>query len=121
MRSDRNLYSKQLLESQEEIQALTKKYTRMTHQVEQLKEELKQKNTQLVHQDMDFSKYVGENEKIAQDKEQAKQKIRFCGNLQGCGGGYQGLRDEHRAVKVPDRAGAAGEAEAAEGLGDGGQ
>lgn len=48
----------------------------MTHQVEQLKEELKQKNTQLVHQDMDFSKYVGENEKIAQDKEQAKQKIK---------------------------------------------
>jgi len=52
VRSDRNLYSKQLLESQEEIQALTKKYTRMTHQVEQLKEELKQKYTQLVHQDI---------------------------------------------------------------------
>lgn len=71
VRSDRNLYSKQLLESQEEIQALTKKYTRMTHQVEQLKEELKQKYTQLVHQDS--SKYVGE--KIAQDKEQAEDPV----------------------------------------------
>jgi chromosome segregation ATPase len=31
VRSDRNLYSKNLLESQEEIQELMKKYTRMTH------------------------------------------------------------------------------------------
>jgi hypothetical protein len=31
VRSDRNLYSKNLLESQEEIADLTKKYTRMTH------------------------------------------------------------------------------------------
>ena len=65
------------MESQEEIQALTKKYTCMTQQVEQLKEELKQKYTQLVHQGLDFWKDVGENEKIAQDKEQAKQKIRL--------------------------------------------
>ena len=44
VRSDRNLYSKNLLEAQEEIGDLTKKYTRMAHQINQLKEEIKTKS-----------------------------------------------------------------------------
>jgi hypothetical protein len=50
-----------LLESQEEIAELTKKYTRMTHQVDQLKEEIKTKDSHLIKQDFDFHKVVKEN------------------------------------------------------------
>lgn len=44
VRSDRNLYSKNLLEAQEEIGELTKKLMRMTHQISQLREEIKTKS-----------------------------------------------------------------------------
>jgi chromosome segregation ATPase len=40
VRSDRNLYSKQLLESQQEIEAMKSKFKIMNHQIEQLKEEI---------------------------------------------------------------------------------
>ena len=49
VRSDRNLYSSYGVARGD---ALTNNYTRKTHQVEQLKEALKQKYTQLVHQDL---------------------------------------------------------------------
>jgi pyruvate/2-oxoglutarate dehydrogenase complex dihydrolipoamide acyltransferase (E2) component len=39
VRSDRNLYSKNLLEAQEEIAELRMKFRRMTQQISQLKEE----------------------------------------------------------------------------------
>lgn len=63
VRSDRNLYSKNLLESQEEIGELTKKYTRMTHCVDQLKEEIKLKDTSLVREDVKFHQIVKDVEK----------------------------------------------------------
>lgn len=68
VRSDRNLYSKNLLESQDEIGELTKKYTRMTHQVDQLKEQIKVKNADLIKQDFDFKKIVDENDKTKNEK-----------------------------------------------------
>lgn len=40
VRSDRNLYSKQLLESQDEISELHQKFKIMNHQIEQLKDEI---------------------------------------------------------------------------------
>ena len=44
MRSDRNLYSKNLLEAQEEIAELKMKFRRMTQQISQLKEEINSKD-----------------------------------------------------------------------------
>ena len=42
MRSDRNLYSKNLIESQDEIAEMKRKFKIMNHQIEQLKEEIGQ-------------------------------------------------------------------------------
>lgn len=44
MRSDRNLYSKNLIESQDEIAEMKRKFKIMNHQIEQLKEEIQQKD-----------------------------------------------------------------------------
>lgn len=48
VRSDRNLYSKNLREAQEETEALTKKFMVMTHQINQLKEEIKRKDESIM-------------------------------------------------------------------------
>jgi chromosome segregation ATPase len=76
VRSDRNLYSKNLLQAQEEIGELTKKYTRMYHQVDQLKDELKLKDASLVDQDREFQKIVKENEKTKIEKVRVKTMIK---------------------------------------------
>lgn len=44
VRSDRNLYSKNLIESQDEIAEMKRKFKIMHHQIEQLKEEIQQKD-----------------------------------------------------------------------------
>jgi len=75
VRSDRNLYSKNLLQAQEEIGELTKSYTRMSHQVDQIKDELKIKDANLVNQDRAFQKIVKENEKTKIEKDRIKKNI----------------------------------------------
>ena len=44
VRSDRNLYSKSLIESQDEIAEMKRKFKIMNHQIEQLKEEIQAKD-----------------------------------------------------------------------------
>ena len=44
VRSDRNLYSKNLIESQDEIAEMKRKFKIMNHQIEQLKEEIHAKD-----------------------------------------------------------------------------
>merc|ERR1719199_338651 len=44
VRSDRNLYSKNLIESQDEIAEMKRKFKIMNHQIEQLKEEITAKD-----------------------------------------------------------------------------
>ena len=48
VRSDRNLYSKNLIESQDEIAEMKRKFKIMSHQIEQLKEEITAKDHALV-------------------------------------------------------------------------
>ena len=48
VRSDRNLYSKNLIESQDEIAEMKRKFKIMNHQIEQLKEEIAAKDEALV-------------------------------------------------------------------------
>jgi len=47
VRTDRNLYSKKLVESQDEIAEMKRKFKIMSHQIEQLKEEIKEKEEKL--------------------------------------------------------------------------
>jgi len=51
VRSDRNLYSKNLLEAQEEIAELRMKFRRMTQNISQLKEEISSKDQAIIHED----------------------------------------------------------------------
>ena len=44
VRSDRNQYSKNLIESQDEIAEMKRKFKIMNHQIEQLKEEIQAKD-----------------------------------------------------------------------------
>jgi len=48
VRTDKNLYSKNLVESLEEISEMKKKFRVMVHQIEQLKEEIKEKDKSVV-------------------------------------------------------------------------
>jgi chromosome segregation ATPase len=48
VRADRNLYSKQLVDSQEEINALKLKFRTMNHNIEQMKEEISTKDHMIV-------------------------------------------------------------------------
>lgn len=54
VRSDRNLYSKNLLEAQEETFTLMKKFMMMSHQITQLKEEIKRKDEQFLKESIAF-------------------------------------------------------------------
>jgi hypothetical protein len=59
VRADRNLYSKNLIESQDEIQEMKRKFKIMQHQIEQLKEEISAKDLALVKEHFDHMKVCG--------------------------------------------------------------
>ena len=54
VRSDRNLYSKSLIEKQDEISENRKKLKTMTHQIDQLKEEIQNKEQALIKGTLTF-------------------------------------------------------------------
>ena len=62
VRSDRNLYSKNLIESQDEIAEMKRKFKIMNHQVEQLKEEITAKDQALVKEHFDHQKVEKQHE-----------------------------------------------------------
>lgn len=53
VRVDRNTYSKKLIESQDEIQEMKRKFKIMNHQIEQLKDEISAKDMALVKEHFD--------------------------------------------------------------------
>merc|ERR1719161_3312408 len=53
VRTERNVYSKNLIESQDEIAEMKRKFKIMYHQIEQLKEEIKEKNQALIREHLD--------------------------------------------------------------------
>lgn len=63
VRSDRNLYAKNLVEAQDEIAELKMKYKIMVQQINQLKEEIGMKDTAKQQEDAKFSNFVKENQK----------------------------------------------------------
>merc|ERR1712110_857650 len=56
VRTDRNLYSKNLVESQDEIAEMKRKFKIMYHQIEQLKEEIKEKEQALTKEHFEYNK-----------------------------------------------------------------
>jgi hypothetical protein len=67
VRSDRNLYSKQLVDSQEEINILKRKFRGMNHRIDQLKDEISVKDHSIVkehflHHSVDKERELVKNE-----------------------------------------------------------
>ncbi|RLN89825.1 hypothetical protein BBJ28_00017244, partial [Nothophytophthora sp. Chile5] len=75
VRTDRNLYSKQLIESQEEIGDMKRKFKIMNHQIEQLKEEITSKDHALVKEHFDHHKVDKEKEILKNELLRIKKQI----------------------------------------------
>ena len=69
VRSDRNLYSKNLIESQDEILEMKRKLKIMNHQIDQLKEEISAKDSALLKERLD-------HQDVEKHKEQLK--VLYC-------------------------------------------
>mmetsp|Transcript_28676 Transcript_28676/g.66476 ORF Transcript_28676/g.66476 Transcript_28676/m.66476 type:complete len:866 (+) Transcript_28676:84-2681(+) len=74
VRTDRNLYSKKLVESQDEIAELKRKFKIMSHQIEQLKEEIKEKEERLKRGNHAHNRMLKECEFFKDQMERAKRK-----------------------------------------------
>ncbi|XP_034632766.1 cilia- and flagella-associated protein 58 [Trachemys scripta elegans] len=74
VRSDRNLYSKNLIEAQDEITEMKKKLKIMTHQVDQLKEEITAKEATLVKVHMEHQRIEKEKEALKAELLKMKQQ-----------------------------------------------
>merc|ERR1712144_67639 len=72
VRTDRNVYSKNLIESQDEIAEMRRKFKIMYHQIEQLKEEIKEKDQALIKEHFDHRFVTKTCEGIKDQMEKAK-------------------------------------------------
>jgi chromosome segregation ATPase len=75
VRSDRNLYSKNLLEAQEEIAELKMKFRRMTQQISQLKEEIFSKDQSIISEDDKQRAMKKNNAQLTSDIEKIQRNI----------------------------------------------
>ena len=64
VRSDRNLYSKNLVESQDEITEMKRKLKIMNHQIDQLKEEITSKETAIVKEHLEHQRIEKEKDSL---------------------------------------------------------
>ena len=64
VRSDRNLYSKNLLEAQDEISELKMKFRRMTYQISQLKDEITSKDQAIQKERTALTRHQKENKEL---------------------------------------------------------
>jgi len=76
VRADRNLYSKNLVESQDEIAEMRRKFKIMNHQIEQLKEEIRAKDDALVKEHFDRKKVEKEKEALKHEVQKIRKQIR---------------------------------------------
>ncbi|XP_030058639.1 cilia- and flagella-associated protein 58 [Microcaecilia unicolor] len=74
VRSDRNLYSKNLIEAQDEITEMKRKLKIMHHQVDQLKEEITSKEAALVKVHLDHQRIEKEKEALKAELQKMKQQ-----------------------------------------------
>ncbi|KAL3864718.1 hypothetical protein ACJMK2_006491 [Sinanodonta woodiana] len=73
VRSDRNLYSKNLIESQDEIQEMKKKLKVMNHLTYQLKEEIQAKEAALVKEHLEHQRVEKEKDTLKAELQKMKQ------------------------------------------------
>ena len=74
MRSDRNLYSKNLIESQDEITEMKRKLKIMNHQIDQLKEEITAKESALVKEHLEHQRVEKEKDALKAELQRMKQE-----------------------------------------------
>ncbi|XP_074089856.1 cilia- and flagella-associated protein 58 isoform X1 [Macrotis lagotis] len=74
VRSDRNLYSKNLIEAQDEITEMKRKLKIMTHQVDQLKEEISSKEVSLVKLHLEHQRVEKEKETLKAELQKLRQQ-----------------------------------------------
>ncbi|KAK7110498.1 cilia- and flagella-associated protein 58-like [Littorina saxatilis] len=74
VRSDRNLYSKNLIESQDEITENKRKLKIMNHQIDQLKEEIQTKESALVKEQLEHQRVEKEKETLKAELQKMKQQ-----------------------------------------------
>lgn len=65
VRTDRNMYSKNLIESQDEVIEMKRKLKIMSHQIEQLKEEIATKENALIKEHFEHTKLEKEKESLS--------------------------------------------------------
>ena len=75
VRSDRNLYSKNLIESQDEIAEMKRKFKIMNHQIEQLKEEIQAKDQAYVKERIEHSRSDKEKEALKNELMRIKKLV----------------------------------------------
>ncbi|CAB1344740.1 unnamed protein product [Coregonus sp. 'balchen'] len=84
VRSDRNLYSKNLIEAQDEITEMKRKLKIMNHQIDQLREEINGKESALVKEHLEFQRVEKEKEALKAElqkmKQQAQETKQFIDN-----------------------------------------
>ena len=76
VRSDRNLYSKNLIEAQDEVAEIKRKFNIATHQISQLKDEMDAKEAALTKEHYDSKKIAKENDKWKSDFKKLENKIK---------------------------------------------
>merc|ERR1711988_1835720 len=75
VRSDRNLYSKNLIEAQDEIQEMRRKFKIMNHQISQLKEEIQAKDSALMAVHLEHARLEKERELQKGDIQKLKSQL----------------------------------------------
>ena len=75
VRSDRNLYSKNLIQSQEEIAEMKRRFKIMNHQIEQLKEEITVKDHSLVKEHFNHHNVDKERESLKNELTKIRKQI----------------------------------------------
>lgn len=75
VRADRNLYSKNLIEAQDEIAEMKRKFKIMNHQIEQLKEEIQAKESAYVKEHFEHQKVEKEREVLKAELDRVKKTI----------------------------------------------
>jgi len=72
VRSDRNLYSKNLIETQDEVSELKRKFRINSHQIDQLKDEIEQKDAALTSTNHDLAISKKESDKTKEEMNNQK-------------------------------------------------
>lgn len=83
VRADRNLYSKNLVEAQEEIGEMKRKFRIMNHQIEQLKEEVTAKDHALVQEHFDHHKVEKDKEMLQKELAKIRKQIQSSEQIIG--------------------------------------